>query len=40
VEKARGLNAPYSEITFDFTLNKKVADLPDTVVVREHAKAA
>jgi len=35
-----GLNAPYSEITFDFTLNKEVADLPDTVVVREHAKAA
>ncbi len=35
-----GLNAPYSEITFDFTLNKEVAELPDTVVVREHAKAA
>ena len=38
--KAAGLNAPYSEITFDFTLNREVADLPGTVVVREHAKAA
>ncbi len=35
-----GLNAPYSEIKFDFTLNREMADLPDTVVVREHAKAA
>ncbi len=35
-----GMNAPYSEIKFDFTLNREVADLPDTVVVREHAKAA
>jgi len=39
-EKARGLNAPYSEITFDFTLNRAVADVPDTVVVRAHATAA
>ena len=39
-EKARGLNAPYSEITFDFTLNRVVADVPDTVVVRAHATAA
>ena len=38
--KAQGLNAPYSEIRFDFTLNREVANLPDTVVVREHAKAA
>ena len=38
--KVQGLNSPYSEITFDFTLNREVADLPDTVVVREHAKAA
>jgi len=38
--KAHGINAPYSEITFDFTLNREVADLPDTVVIREHAKAA
>jgi catechol 1,2-dioxygenase len=36
----KGLDAPYSEIKFDFTLNREVADLPDTVVVREHAKAA
>ena len=35
-----GLNAPYSEITFDFALNREVASLPDTVVIREHAKAA
>jgi len=35
-----GLKAPYSEIKFDFTLNREVASLPDTVVVREHAKAA
>ena len=39
-EKARGLNAPYSEITFDFALNRAVADVPDTVVVRAHATAA
>ena len=38
--KVQGLNAPYSEIRFDFTLNREVASLPDTVVVREHAKAA
>jgi len=38
--KAEGLNAPYSEIKFDFTLNREVASLPDTVVLREHAKAA
>lgn len=38
--KARGLNAPYSEITFDFVLNREVATLPDTVVERAHAKAA
>ncbi len=38
--KAEGLNAPYSEIKFDFTLNHEVAELPGTVVVREHAKAA
>jgi len=35
-----GLNAPYSEISFDFTLNREMASLPDTVVIREHAKAA
>ena len=38
--KAAELGGPYSEITFDFTLNREVATLPDTVVVREHAQAA
>lgn len=38
--KAQGLNAPYSEITFDFVLNREVATLPDTVVERAHAQAA
>ncbi len=35
-----GLNAPYAEITFDFTLNHETAALPGTVVERAHAKAA
>lgn len=35
-----GLNAPYAEITFDFTLNPEVAALPGTVVDRPHAQAA
>ena len=36
----QGLNAPYAEITFDFTLNHDTAALPGTVVERAHAKAA
>ncbi len=38
--KARGLNEPFATIRFDFTLNREAANLPETVVVREHAKAA
>lgn len=38
--KARGLNEPFATIHFDFTLSRDVADLPEAVVVREHAKAA
>ena len=38
--KARGLNEPFATIQFDFTLNREAAELPDAVVVREHAKAA
>jgi catechol 1,2-dioxygenase len=38
--KARGLNEPFVTINFDFTLNRDAANLPDSVVVREHAKAA
>lgn len=38
--KARGLDAPFATIRFDFTLTREAADLPETVVVRDHAKAA
>ena len=38
--KARGLNEPFATIHFDFTLNREAGELPDAVVVREHAKAA
>lgn len=38
--KSRGLNEPFSTLNFDFTLNREAADLPEAVVVREHAKAA
>ena len=38
--KARGLDAPFTTITFDFELNREAASLPEAVVVREHAKAA
>lgn len=38
--KARGLNEPFATIRFDFTLNREAANLPEAVVVREHAKAA
>lgn len=38
--KARGLNEPFATIKFDFELNREAADLPEAVVVREHAKAA
>lgn len=38
--KARGLNEPFATITFDFELNREAENAPETVVVREHAKAA
>jgi catechol 1,2-dioxygenase len=37
---ARGLNAPFAEITFDFVLRPARADAPNTVVTRPHAEAA
>jgi catechol 1,2-dioxygenase len=37
---ARGVNAPFATIEFDFTLNRAVESVPGTVVQREHAKAA
>lgn len=37
---AHGLNAPFSTLTFDFALNREAKELPDAVVVREHARAA
>ena len=36
---ARGLNAPYAEIGFDFVLHRETAAAPKTVVEREHAPA-
>jgi len=38
--RARGLNAPFAEITFDFVLPRERADAPSTVVTRTHAEAA
>ena len=38
--KARGLDKPFATIEFDFALNREAANLPEAVVVREHAKAA
>lgn len=38
--RERGLDAPFAEITFDFVLNRIVQSVPDTIVHREHAKAA
>jgi catechol 1,2-dioxygenase len=36
----RGLNEPFVTIRFDFALNREAENLPEAVVVREHAKAA
>ena len=36
---ARGLNAPYAEITFDFVLHAESTTAPNTVVTRAHAPA-
>ncbi|WP_298960626.1 catechol 1,2-dioxygenase [uncultured Methylobacterium sp.] len=38
--EARGLDKPFSTLTFDFSMNRDVESLPETVVVRDHAKAA
>src|SRR5450432_284801 len=38
--RARGLNAPFAEITFDFVLHPESAGAPNTVVTRAHAEAA
>jgi catechol 1,2-dioxygenase len=38
--RARGLNAPFAEITFDFVLHRERAHAPNTVVTRAHAEAA
>ena len=38
--KARGLTVPFATIRFDFELNREAANLPEAVVVRDHAKAA
>jgi catechol 1,2-dioxygenase len=40
VLRARGLNAPFAEITFDFTMHHESAGAPSTVVTRTHAEAA
>ena len=37
--KEKGLNEPFATIRFDFELNRDAANLPEAVVVREHAKA-
>jgi catechol 1,2-dioxygenase len=37
---ARGLNAPYAEISFDFVLHAESAAAPNPVVTRAHAEAA
>jgi len=36
---ARGVNAPYAEIDFDFVLHRETAAAPKTAVQREHAPA-
>jgi catechol 1,2-dioxygenase len=38
--RARGLNAPFAEITFDFVLHRERADAPNPMVTRAHAEAA
>ena len=38
--RARGLNAPFAQITFDFVLHREAASAPNTVVTRPHAEAA
>lgn len=38
--RERGLNEPFSTITFDFVLHKETANVPEAVIVRQHAPAA
>ena len=38
--KEKGLNEPFATIRFDFELNCEAANLPEAVVVRDHAQAA
>ena len=38
--REHGLNAPFVEIQFDFALHRETASVPDTVIVRDHARAA
>jgi len=38
--KDNNLDGPFSEISFDFSLNKEVKGAPETIVVRDHAPAA
>jgi catechol 1,2-dioxygenase len=40
VLRARGLNAPFAEITFDFAMHHESAGAPSTEVTRTHAEAA
>ncbi len=37
--RAKGLNAPYAEITFDFVLHAESTAAPTTIVQRAHAPA-
>ena len=37
---AKGVNAPFAEITFDFVLHAEAASAPTTIVQRAHAEAA
>jgi catechol 1,2-dioxygenase len=38
--RARGLNAPFAEITFDFVMHRESIGAPSTIVTRAHAQAA
>src|SRR5205823_6238462 len=38
--KSRDVSGPFATISFDFAMNKEAANLPEAVIIREHAKAA
>jgi hypothetical protein len=38
--RENGLNSPFTEIEFDFAIYPETDAVPDTVIVRDHAKAA